>query len=190
LYALLKCMNVQWFHEATGGRQATPPTDAERAWVQMHRDTLQQHDLLERTISPPSTNDLAWLETFLESAPRARKPVASTSSVPVPPSYARLLDSVGLLRFRSIDCTDEGVSLFPPSKWRNFQYRDDASIDQNGPRNAVIFASTPFGNYFCFDLDSDSAEPPVWLYRHESDTLEPYADNFFHTLERFVGAVS
>jgi hypothetical protein len=56
---------------------------------------------------------------------------------------------------------------------------EDAEIE------GVMFAETDHGDVFVFDV-SAKGDWPVFWFRHEENTMEPFAPNFAGCIKRFV----
>ena len=63
--------------------------------------------------------------------------------------------------------------------------RRPESSDGDGPRGPED--PTGHGDCFCLDVQKGKKEYPVFLYKHEMNFFEPYAENFAACIKRFAG---
>ncbi len=104
----------------------------------------------------------------------------------VPPSFARVIEQLDALEFPNIDDTDERASLWLPERWRKHSLMDESNHSDDDPKEPVVFASTNYGDDFCFDQHEFGPEYPIYRYNHEIDCYEPYTQNFVQALKRFT----
>ena len=55
---------------------------------------------------------------------------------------------------------------------------DEFEDEESRAVNGLTFATTGHGDCFCFDVQKGKKEYPVFLYKHEMNFFEPYAENF------------
>jgi hypothetical protein len=188
LYRLLKALKVRSLYESTSGnRPETAATKEESSWVQRQVNALQDDgSTLTGQLSPEETK---WFNTFLRKF-RATKASSDTRSNPpscnVPPSFAQFLDKFGPQQFSNVDGTEDEVSLLPLAKWKPHKLTDETHRDESDPKQPILFASTQFGDDFCFDAGEPGPEYSVYRYIHEMDCYESYARNFVQALQRFT----
>ncbi len=63
----------------------------------------------------------------------------------------------------------------------------DAEDEETNAVDGVMFATTEYGDCFCFDVQRGKKEFPVFLYKHEYNCFEPYAEHFAACIKRFAG---
>jgi hypothetical protein len=51
----------------------------------------------------------------------------------------------------------------------------------------LTFATTGHGDRFCFDIRKGTKEFAVFIFKHEYNCFEPYAENFAACMKRFAG---
>jgi hypothetical protein len=192
LYRLLKALKIKSLDESTGGnRPETKPTKEELTWIDQQRRVLENTSTSQSNTSELSTEESVWLDQFIKTRPRPEAMVAApttTSAWKVPPSFARVIEQLGALEFSNIDDTDERVALTLPEQWRTHSLMDETNRTDDGPQDPVVFASTHFGDEFCFDRHDPGPEYPVYRYNHEIDCYEPYSQDFVQLLQRFTAA--
>ena len=194
-YRLLKELKVTAVYE-TGGE--TKPNSDEMNWV---KDQLRRLTDTGIPIVPPgfvNSDAKKWFKRFLKQNSEAEtdlgevRELEKAHKVRFPKSYLEFVEKVGSKRFDNID-SEEGLSIeiLLPSDCdferfrkgaQNFEDEESREID------GVMFASTDFGDCFCFDLKKDRKEPQVVVYRHEYESFEPYSENFIECLKRFAAA--
>jgi len=82
------------------------------------------------------------------------------------------------------------VRILPPQKLDFDQFRKTPPDEEEEQEriDGVIFATTDYGDEFCFDVEKRDRDYPVYKYNHEIDDFEPYTSNFAEAVKRFAGA--
>jgi len=139
-----------------------------------------------------------WFAEYLKN--NARKTSANydiaaverARKLKLPDSYKRFIAKVGAKSFKDVD-GEEGltVRILPPQRLDFDQFRKTPleEADEDEERiDGVIFATTDYGDDFCFDVEKKDRDYPVYKYNHEIDDFEPYTSNFAEAVKRFAGA--
>ena len=117
-------------------------------------------------------------------------PTEKKHKVKLPQDYKDFISIVGTKSFADV-CDMEGstTSVLLPQELDFNDYRrgkvadleeDDAEVD------GVMFAATDAGDCFVFDVSATGNDFPVFWYRHEENTMEPFAPNFAECIKRFA----
>ena len=196
LLHLLKKIKAKGFYEATCVKP-TPADKEESSWVKEKLQVLETSGiplLGEGTMSP---EDLRWFRDYIL---RHSRDVASTFDIQgiekrlkikLPKSYLEFVTKVGTVLFADVD-EQEGFTacILAPDELDAEAYRAGAIDTEDEESNAVdgvLFAKTGHGDAFCFDVRKGRKEFPVFLFKHEYNYFEPYAENFAACIKRFAG---
>ena len=108
----------------------------------------------------------------------------------LPQDYKDFISTVGLKSFADVCDMEGSTTSILPSQELDFKgYRrgkvpylegDDAEVD------GVMFAANDSGDCFVFDVSAKGSDYPVYWYRHEENTMEPFAPNFAECIKRFA----
>ena len=95
---------------------------------------------------------------------------------------------VGPTTFEDVDEL-EGftATILGPSELGVECFVDEFEDEESRAVNGLTFATTGHGDCFCFDVQKGKKEYPVFLYKHEMNFFEPYAENFATCIKRFAG---
>ncbi len=174
-------------------------TPEDEAWIQEKLQLLAKHGLLDAPKPAAGKSASAaqkWFKQFLKrTATKGLKPVDFAAveqerKLALPQDYKDFIATVGPKSFADV-CDMEGsaTTVLPPQKLDFKNYRrgqvphlegDDAAVD------GVMFAANDGGDCFVFDVSVKGGDYPVFWYRHEENTLEPFAPNFAECIKRFV----
>ena len=174
-------------------------TPEDEAWIEEKLKLLAAHGFVDtpKPVAGKAANAAQkWFKQFLKrNAKKGLKPVAFAAveekrKHTLPQDYRDFITTVGPKSFADV-CNMEGstTTVLPPQKLDFKNYRrgqvshlegDDAEVD------GVMFAATDGGDVFVFDLSAKSGDYPVHWYRHEENTLEPFAPNFAGCIKRFA----
>jgi hypothetical protein len=137
-----------------------------------------------------------WFKEYLKSNAK-KKPAAvdfaaveKKRKVKLPQAYQDFIATVGPKSFKDVLETEGFVAkILPPEKMNFRDYRlgkwedtDEEAAEVDG----VMFATTDHGDCFVFDVSGKGSDYPVYRYDHETNAMEPWADNFADSIERFV----
>jgi hypothetical protein len=193
---LLKKVKATGLVEATCGKPASP-NDEESAWIRQQIEKLKQLGITANAAGTLSDEDARWFRAYLKSN-AASGPVQFDAKAfedhlkfKLPKSYKDFIAMVGPRSFQNVD-EEEGftANVLAPGKFDCEFYRKgklQTEDDQSNAVDGVMFACTDHGDCFCFDVQKDKKEYAVYLYNHEGNFFEPYADNFVACIRRFVG---
>jgi hypothetical protein len=81
------------------------------------------------------------------------------------------------------------TTVLPPQKLNFKNYRRGQVPHLEGEAAAVdgvMFAANDGGDCFVFDVSAKGDDYPVYWYRHEENTMEPFAPNFAECIKRFA----
>jgi hypothetical protein len=195
LLNLLKKIKANGFYEATC-EKPTPPDKEESAWINEQLQALEASGIPLHAEGTLSDEDARWFRDYLKKHPcKAEatydiKAVEKRFKLKLPKSYVEFVTKVGLASFTDID-EQEGFSahILPPDELGAEEYRAgalDSPDDETNAVDGVMFAKTDHGDCFCFDVRKGQKEFPVYLYKHEYNCFEPYADNFAACIKRFA----
>lgn len=116
------------------------------------------------------------------------KAVEKRVKAKLPKSYVDFLKAVGPRSFENID-EEEGftASILPPTELGVAGYADELEDEESRAVNGLTFATTGHGDCICFDVQKGKKEYTVYLFKHEYNLLEPYAESFVACIKRFAG---
>jgi hypothetical protein len=135
-----------------------------------------------------------WFRQFLKTHGRQGqvewdiKAVEKRVQAKLPKSYVDFVNTVGPMSFENID-EQEGftASILPPTELGVEGYANEFEDEESKAVNGLTFATTGHGDSFCFDVQRSKKVFAVFLFKHEYNLLEPYADNFAACIKRFAG---
>jgi hypothetical protein len=194
LLHLLKQIKAKGFYEATCQTPVTPDRD-ESAWIKGKLQLLKESGVPFSPAGTLSADDAKWFRQFLKTQARQVerewdiKAAEKRVSAKLPKSYVDFVTTVGPTSFEDID-EQEGftASILPPTELGVGGYADGFEDEDSRAVNGLTFATTGHGDCFCFDVQKGRKEYAVFLFKHEYNLLEPYADNFAACIRRFAGA--
>jgi hypothetical protein len=195
LLHLLKKIKAKGFYEGTCGKP-TAPDDGEAAWIREKLKDLEENGIPLHAEGTLSDEDAKWFRDYIKShsgkvdSAYDIKAVEKRFKFKLPKSYLDFVSAVGPVSFENID-EQEGFTacVLAPDELDCEGYRAGALHAEDEETNAVdgvMFARTEHGDCFCFDVKG-KRECPVWLFKHEYNCFEPYADNFVACIKRFAG---
>ncbi len=195
LLHLLKKIKAKGFYEATCGKPASADK-AESVWIREKIQTLEQHGISLHPTGTLSEEDAKWFQSYLKSHSRDVnseddiKSVEKRLKFKLPKSYLDFVTKVGPASFENIDA-QEGftVRILALGDLDLEGYRTgelDSDDEETNAVNGVMFADTEHGDCFCFDVQKSKKEFQVFLYKHEYNCFEPYAENFAACIKRFA----
>lgn len=202
LFKLLKAIKVVGLQQS--GDTVPKPTPAEAEWVQ------EKLALLESGVGTPARNmkssqgmmtresESVWFDNFLTGrkgkgvSPSALAKAEKKLGAPLPESYRRLMIQVGPQIFRNIEGQDgfdvkilKPASLDTSERWL---MEPDSPVGDDTPTKPVMFGDTQHGDCLVFDVAGGlvGGEYPVFMYRHEMHSYEPYAESMSMCIKRFA----
>jgi hypothetical protein len=195
LLHLLKKIKAKGFHEATCGTP-TPPDKDESAWIKEKLRVVEASGIPLHADGTLSDEDARWFRDYIKGHSRKVGSMFDIQGVEkrlkfkLPKSYIEFVTKVGPVSFENID-EQEGftASLLAPDELDAEAYRA-GKLDADEETNAVdgvMFARTGHGDCFSFRLQKGTKEYPVFLFKHEYNCFEPYAENFAACVKRFAG---
>jgi hypothetical protein len=193
LLHLLKKIKAKGFYEATCGKPATPDKD-EAAWIAEQLRAIEKSGIPLHPERSLSDNDAKWFREYLRTNARKvrskwdLKAVERRLKTKLPKSYLDFVGKVGARSFKNVD-EQEGftVSILTPNQLGLEECADNVEDEESRAVNALTFATTDHGDCFCFDVQKGRKEYSVFLYKHEYNCFEPYAENFVACIKRFAG---
>lgn len=193
LFNLLKKLKVKGFHPV-GGDEPVRPNKEEVAWIKEKLELVEANGIPLYPAGTLSDEDAAWYRRFLKDHARSeqlewdRKAEEKRLKVKLPKSYVDFITSVGPMSFDDVD-EQEGftASILPPADLRFEGHSNQFDDEESRGVNGLMFASTGHGDCFYFDARKGTKEYAVFLYQHEMNCLEPYAENFVACIRRFAG---
>jgi hypothetical protein len=193
LLNLFKMIKAKGFHETTCQKTTSPDKD-ESAWIKEKLQILEAARLPFHPDGTLSDGDAKWFREYLKSHARDVladwdiKAVERRVKVKLPKSYVDFVGTVGPTLFENVD-EQEGftASIRSPTELGIEGYADDFEDEESRAVNGLTFATTGHGDCFCFDVQKGKKEYAVFLFKHEYNVLEPYADNFAACIKRFAG---
>jgi hypothetical protein len=136
-----------------------------------------------------------WFQQYLKSNAK-KKPAAvdfaaveKKRKVKLPQAYEDFISTVGPKSFKDVLETEGFVAkILPPEKmnFRDYRLGKWEDTEEEAEVDGVMFASTDHGDCFVFDVSVKGGDYPVYRYDHETNAMEPWADNFAESIERFV----
>jgi hypothetical protein len=193
LLHLLKKIKVKGFHEATCQKPVAPGKE-ESAWIKEKLQLLEANGVRLHAAGTLSDDDAKWFRQFVRTHTRPVesqwdiKAIEKRVKTKLPKTYVDFIKAVGPMSFKNID-EQEGftASILPPTKLRVEAYADELEDEESRVVNGLTFATTGHGDSFCFDVQKGKREYAVYLFKHEYQLLEPYAENFAECVKRFAG---
>lgn len=193
LLHLLKKIKAKGFYEATCQKPVAPDKN-ESAWIGRQLKVLEASGIPVHAPGTLSDSDGRWFRQFLKTHARRRKPrwdimaVEKRVNAKLPKSYVDFVDTVGSMSFEDID-QQEGftATILPPTELGIERHADGFEDEESRGVNGLTFATTGHGDSFCFDVQKGKKEYSVFLFKHEYNLLEPYAENFAACIKRFAG---
>ena len=196
LLHLLKKIKAKGFYEATCVKP-TPADKEESSWVKEKLQVLETSGIPLHGEGTMSDEDLRWFRDYIL---RHSRDVASTFDIQgiekrlkikLPKSYLEFVTKVGTVSFADVE-EQEGFTacILAPDELDAEAYRAGAIDTEDEESNAVdgvLFAKTEHGDVFCFDVRKGRKEFPVFLFKHEYNYFDPYAENFAACIKRFAG---
>lgn len=199
LLHLLKKIKARGFYEATCDKP-TALDNAESAWIKGKLEDLQASGIPLHADGTLSAGDAEWFRDYLKSHSRGGtqtfdiKQYERRLKIKLPKSYVDFVAKVGTMSFNDVD-EQEGFNarVLALDEIDAESYRAGAIDSDDEETNAidgVVFAGTLHGDCFCFDIQKGKKEYAVFLFKHEYNCFEPYADNFAACIKRFAGGKS
>jgi len=193
LLHLFKKIKAKGFDEATC-QEPVAPDNEESAWIKEKLQLLEVNGIPLHAVGTLSDGDAKWFRDYLKTHAREVKRAWDIKAIErrvkakLPKSYLDFVTKVGPRSFKNID-EQEGftASILTPTALGDEGFADEFEDEESKAVNALTFATTGHGDCFCFDVQKGKKEYPVFLYKHEYNMLEPYAENFAACIRRFVG---
>ena len=193
LLHLLKKIKAKGFYEATCQKPMTPDKD-ESAWIKDKLQLLEASGIPFHAAGTLSDDDAKWLRDYIKIHVREVeldwdiKAVERRVKAKLPKSYIDFVSAIGPTSFENID-EQEGftASILGPNDLGLEDYAGEFEDEESRLVNGLTFATTDHGDTFCFDVQKGKKEYAVFLFKHEYNLFEPYADNFASCIKRFVG---
>jgi hypothetical protein len=193
LLHLLKKIKAKGFYEATCQKPVTPNNE-ESAWIKEKLQLLEASSIPFHATGTLSDDETKWFRQFLKTHARQEEPewdikaVEKRVKAKLPKSYVDFVNTVGPMCFENVD-EQEGftASILPPTELGMKGYADDFEDEESIAVNGLTFATTRHGDCFCFDVQKGKKEYAIFLFKHEYNLLEPYAENFAACIKRFAG---
>jgi hypothetical protein len=193
LFQLLRKIKAKGFYEL-GCQEPTSPDKEESEWIKEKLEVLEANGIPCHAEGTLSSEDANWLRAYIKSHARKAKTAWDIKAVErrlkarLPKSYVDFVSAVGPASFENVD-EQEGftASILSPARLRLQEHADDGEDEESRAVNALMFATTGHGDYFCFDVQKGKKEFSVLLFKHEYNCFEPYAENFAACIRRFAG---
>lgn len=174
------------------------PSPEDEAWVREKLQILAEAGLTEETQASKGKNNNAdtWFKRFMKRNTKQglKSPdfaiLEQKHKITLPQDYKDFISTAGPKKFKDI-CEMEGstTTILMPQKldFKNYRkgkvpFLEDKDADIDG----VMFAEIDNGDCFVFDVSSNVKDFPVYWYRHEENTMEPFSPNFAECIKRFV----
>lgn len=194
LLHLFKKIKAKGFYEATCQSPVTSDKD-ESAWIKEKLQLLVESGVPLNPAGTLSDDDAKWFRKFLKTQARQGeqewdiKTAEKRVNAKLPESYVDFVTAVGPTSFENID-EQEGftASIMPPTELGVGGFAKDCEDEDSRAVNGLTFATTEHGDCFCFDVQKGRKEYAVFVFKHEYNLLEPYADNFAACIRRFATA--
>jgi hypothetical protein len=170
------------------------PDKEESAWIKEKLQLLEASSIPFHAAGTLSDEDAKWFREYLKTHTRKVesdwdiKAVEKRVKAKLPKSYVDFITAVGPGSFENID-EQEGftASILSPEELGIEGYADEFEDEESRAVNGLMFATTGHGDCFCFDVQKGKKEYSVFLFKHEYNLLEPYAENFAACIKRFAG---
>jgi len=175
------------------------PSAEDEVWIGEKLKLLAEHGLVDApkpTTGKTSNTAQKWFKQFLKKNAAKGIQAADFAAVEkknkltLPQDYKDFISTVGLKSFADVCDMEGSTTSILPSQELDFKgYRrgkvpylegDDAEVD------GVMFAANDSGDCFVFDVSAKGSDYPVYWYRHEENTMEPFAPNFAECIKRFA----
>ncbi len=137
-----------------------------------------------------------WFQLFLKrNAAKGVKrvdfaAVEKKHGITLPRDYQEFITKCIVKSFKNVNGLEVTLTtVLPPNKLDFKEYRrgKNAGLDSEDAKvDGVMFAATDFGDCYLFDVSIKGGDYPVYWWRHEENTLEPYTSNFAECIKRFV----
>ena len=194
LLHLLKKIKAKGFYEATC-QQPLAPNKEDAEWIEEKLQLLESRGVPFHPAGTLSPADAKWLKEYLRTnSGRIKskwdiKAVEKRIHAKLPKSYVDFVTAVGTTTFENVD-EQEGssVSILSPNELNVVGDIGELDDEESKAINHLTFATTMEGDCFCFDVQKGRKEYSVYVYKHESQLLEPYAENFSACIKRFACA--
>jgi len=199
LLHLLKKLKAKGFYEATCG-EPMKPNGEETAWIKQQLRFLDAGGVPLHAEGTISEQDSRWFADYLKRHGRERakanrrdesfdvKAIEKRLKAKLPKSYLDFMSKVGP---RSFDDVDElevfSVGLLKPEEMERETGAEGSDDEESAAVNGWVFAHAIDGDTFCFDVQKGKKEYAVFVFKHEYQCFEPYAENFVACIKRFVG---
>lgn len=140
-----------------------------------------------------SDEDAKWFREYLKTHACEVEPAWDIKAVErrlktkLPKSYLDFVSHVGPVSFENVDEL-EGftASILAPEELGIEGCSDEFEDEESRAVNGLTFATTGHGDCFCFDVQKNKKEFAVFLFKHEYNLFEPYAENFAACIKRFA----
>jgi hypothetical protein len=193
LLHLFKKIKAKGFYEATC-QKPVAPDKKEWAWIKEKLQLLEASAVPLHAAGRLSDDDAKWFRQFIGTHARRMESVWDINAIEtrvkakLPKSYVDFINTVGPMSFEDID-EQQGftASILPPTAFAPGGCANEFEDEESRAVNALTFATTGHGDCFCFDVQKGRKEYAVFLFKHEYNLLEPYAENFAACIKRFVG---
>jgi hypothetical protein len=190
LLHLLKKIKAKGFY----GTIPASPSKLEAAWIKEKIAFLEANGVPLHAAGTLSEDDARWFRQFLDKHAREaksewdKKSIEKRVKAKLPKSYVEFIDTVGPMSFRDVD-EQEGftASILPPTELGVEGHEVEFHDEESKAVNSLTFATTEHGDCFCFDVQKGKKEYAVFLFKHEMNLLEPYAESFAACIKRFAG---
>jgi hypothetical protein len=193
LLHLLKKFKARGFYEATCQKPIAPDKD-ESEWIKGSLRALKTSGIPFHADGTLSETDARWFRDYIKSH---RRDVELQSDINVaekrlmtklPKSYVDFVKTVGPVTFENVDELEGfAASILPPDELGIEPLADELEDEESKSVKGLTFANTDHGDCFCFDVRKGTKEFPVFLFKHEYQLFEPYAENFAACIKRFAG---
>jgi hypothetical protein len=191
MYLLAKA-KAKGVNECTTEKPLAPNKD-ESAWIREKLQLLEANGIPLHAEGTLSAEDAKWFREYIATHARNLesnydiKAIERKLKAKLPKSYLDFITSVGSISFENVD-SEEGftVSICTPTELEFAEYTEEFHDEESRALNALTFATTGHGDCFCFDVQKGKKEYPVYLYKHECNFFEPYAENFVACIKRFA----
>lgn len=192
LLHLLKKIKAKGFYEATCQKPVSPDK-RETAWIKEKLEILSANGIPFHADGTLPDEDAKWFRAYIKGHSRAIetgwdvKTVERRLRCKLPKSYIDFVSAVGAESFKDIDEQDGfTASILTPDQLSIEAFVSEFEDEESKAVNAVTFATTGHGDCFCFDAQKGKKEFAVFLFKHEYNCFEPYAENFAACIKRFA----
>ncbi len=171
------------------------PTPADIAWIAEKLQLMRAAPAAEQTPKKPA-NATQWFQDYLASK-ASKKPLATAdgiaawekkNSIQLPQSYADFVTTAGRHSFGDVFGREGySVRVVGPKSLDAREYRRDPPEEgEEAQPDGLLFAVAINGDAFCFDLRGAEQDYPVFHFDHETESFEPFADNFAAAIQRMT----